>query len=116
MNNNDLRAKIQEVLDQMEQDRTQYPNFADREYAIALHKIKQILASTPLEEFLATLLDYKFKGYTYLKQIKFYTRQIEVTLWNEATGYTFTNDYELQANESFSEVAKQIIEIFYNNS
>jgi len=112
MNNNDLRAKIQDVLDQREQNRTEYTGADD---ALAFCKIKQILAATHLEEFLDTLLDYKLKGYTYLKKIQFYNRQIHVTLQNAIDDYTFSNDYNLQANESFSEITKQIVDIFYSH-
>lgn len=105
MNNNDLKTKIQEVLDEQKHG----------DDTITLTQIKQILAATHLEEFLDTLLDYKLKGYNYLKQIKFYTRQIEVVLQNETTNYTFINDYELQANESFSEIIQQIVDIFYSH-
>jgi hypothetical protein len=120
MNNNDLRAKIQAVLDEREQERLQRKKLTITEYvdavdAIAFDKIKQILAAKPFEEFLDTLLDYKQKGYTYLKQINFFPRQIHATINNEATGYTFTSNYNLQANESFSDISKQIVDAFYNN-
>jgi len=120
MNNNDLRAKIQDVLDQREQNMMERKKHTITEYvdaidAISFSKIKQILAATHLEEFLGTLLDYKQKGYTYLKQISFYTRQVQVTLITGDTNSFTTPNYDLQANESISEITKQIVEIFYSH-